>query len=225
MKKVISFSLYGNKPNYQVGAVLNAVEAASLYPDFSCRVYTTDIATVRKQLEYLDVEVIDCSRWPDGFMFWRFLAVDDCDICLIRDCDSIVNERELEAVKDWLASGRQWHIMRDHRGHRSVPILGGMWGYRKLEDDTGIDFTKKSIKEYIQEWIQEDSKRNTFKRQYDQYFLKWFYEKYIRTKLNVKRHGWQGEGYPSHKPLRYSSHVGSRDFPDKKTWNPIRERN
>jgi hypothetical protein len=222
MKKIISFSLYGNKPNYQVGAILNVIEAASLYPDFLCRVYTTDTISVRRHLQYLAAAVIDVSDWPDGFMFWRFLAVDDCDVCLVRDCDSIVNERELQAVNNWLESGKQWHIMRDHKGHRSVPILGGMWGYRKL-DNAKIDFTKKSIKQYIQEWLSEDSKRNTAKRQYDQYFLRWFYDKHI-SGFDIKRHGWQGEGFPDHKPMRYSHHVGSRDFPNKKTWNPIKER-
>jgi len=224
MKKIISFSLYGDNPSYQVGAIINAVEAARLYPDFICRFYTTDALTIRKQLKYLDAEIVDSGDWPTGYMFWRFLAVDDADICLIRDCDSIVNERDLAATNDWIDSGMQWHIMRDHRGHRSVPVLGGMWGYRKLQDNSGLNFSHKSIKNYIQDWLLEDPKRNTVERQRDQHFLKWFYEKHIRTSGSIKRHGWQGECFPEHKKTRYSHHVGSRDFPNKSTWNPIRER-
>jgi hypothetical protein len=32
-------------------------------------------------------------------------------------------QRELEAVKEWIASGKAWHAMRDHPMH-FVPMLG-----------------------------------------------------------------------------------------------------
>ena len=41
-----------------------------------------------------------------------------------RDLDSVPSPREVEAVKEWLASkNKTFHIMRDHPYHR-VPILG-----------------------------------------------------------------------------------------------------
>ena len=39
MKKVISFSLWGNKPIYNIGAIKNAELALTMYPDFECWFY------------------------------------------------------------------------------------------------------------------------------------------------------------------------------------------
>ena len=86
MKKIISFSLYGNKPNFQVGAVVNVLEAKRLYPDWKCRFYTTDDDTICKQLEYLGAEIVRMDDWPEGQAFWRFLAVGDSDVCNLQRC-------------------------------------------------------------------------------------------------------------------------------------------
>ena len=37
--------------------------------------------------------------------------------------------REKLAVEEWLASDKDFHIMRDHPNHRKK-IMGGMWGCR-----------------------------------------------------------------------------------------------
>ncbi len=65
-------------------------------------------------------------------MFWRFLIADDLtvDRFLIRDADSRYlftiaasihfdrfSMRELHAVNEWIASGKQLHVMRDHPYH------------------------------------------------------------------------------------------------------------
>ena len=71
--------------------------------------------------------------WPDGNMFWRFLAIDDSDVCISRDADSVVNEREVAAVNQWLDSDKQWHLMSDHRLHKKHRMMGGMWGFKKGE--------------------------------------------------------------------------------------------
>ena len=39
MKKVISFSLWGNNPTYNIGAIKNAELAKEFYPDFECWFY------------------------------------------------------------------------------------------------------------------------------------------------------------------------------------------
>jgi protein O-GlcNAc transferase len=49
---------------------------------------------------------------------------------IVRDTDSRISEREIYAVEEWMASGKGFHIMRDHPWHK-FPILGGMWGIRK----------------------------------------------------------------------------------------------
>ena len=186
MKKIISFSLYGNKPNFQVGAVVNVLEAKRLYPDWKCRFYTTDDEGICKQLEYLGAEIVRMDDWPEGNMFWRFLAVDDADICLSRDSDSVVSEREVGAVEEWLQSDYQWHAMHDHHLHRKVSIMGGMWGCKHYGDKIPesraqegayfFDFHNgKSMKQHIEEWISEG--RPTVGRNWYQKFLGYIYEK------------------------------------------------
>ncbi len=65
-------------------------------------------------------------------MFQRFHAADDpeVDIMLSRDCDSRIGDREISAINEWLASDKDFHIMRDHPYH-GTQILGGLWGCRK----------------------------------------------------------------------------------------------
>ena len=227
MKKIVSFSMYGNVPCYQVGAIMNVVEVARLLPDWKCRFYTTDNASFCNQLEFLGAEVVRMDDWPRGNMFWRFLAVDDADICIVRDADSVVSEREIECMKEWLKSDYQWHIMRDHPAHRTVPILGGMWGHRRIEHDdfpNRIDFRKRTMSDYIAEW-RLGNNCSTARHQKDQKFLKWLYERFIRkhgevlSACDIFRHGHQGHPFPKHPQTRYTEFIGSKAFRNKK-WNP-----
>ena len=39
MKKIISFSLWGDNPKYTIGAINNAKLSQSIYPDWICRFY------------------------------------------------------------------------------------------------------------------------------------------------------------------------------------------
>ena len=138
MKKIISFSLWGDNPKYTVGAIENAKLAKTIYPDWTCRFYIDN--TVPKEIINLmkqrGAEIYKYDIKGDWFsMFWRFLAISDDDVeCMIsRDCDSRISEREQLAVKEWLESDKLFHIMRDHPHHESY-ILAGMYGTKKIKD-------------------------------------------------------------------------------------------
>lgn len=158
MKKVISFSLWGNNPKYCVGAVKNAELATKIYPDWTCRFYISKFVDEKiiKSLSDLKSEIV--LKDGDGdwsSMFWRFEAGIDknCEAVVFRDADSRLNLREKSAVDEWMASDKTFHIMRDHPAHR-FPILGGMWGIKpnnkydlenllknfKKENHYGIDY-------------------------------------------------------------------------------------
>lgn len=47
------------------------------------------------------------------------------DAFMSRDSDSLIIQREQDAVAEWLASDRVFHIMRDHHLHCTA-ILGGI---------------------------------------------------------------------------------------------------
>ena len=163
MKKVISFSLWGDNTKYTIGAIKNANLTNEIYNGWISRFYCgksvpEDILNQLKSIYNCEVIIMDEEGDWSG-MFWRFLPASESDIevMLSRDCDSRLNLREKVAVDEWMKSYKSFHIMRDHPWH-GTQILGGMWGvkYPKL----------KRMKEMIEEY-----KKGNF-WQVDQNFLK-----------------------------------------------------
>jgi hypothetical protein len=136
MKKVISFSLWGEHPKYTIGAIKNADLAAIFYPDWICRFYVAKdvpLHIIQELLARNNTEVFVVNERPNWIgMFWRFFAACDplVDVMISRDTDSRLGEREMLAVKDWENGDRAFHIMRDHPQHGAA-ILGGMWGIKR----------------------------------------------------------------------------------------------
>jgi protein O-GlcNAc transferase len=135
MRKIISFSLWGNNPKYTVGAIKNAELTSVIYPGWLSRFYIG--SSVPNQIvyaleDYSDIEIVvkeESGNWAS--MFWRFEACFDsnADFVIFRDTDSRLNMREKNAVDEWLNGDKTFHIMRDHPYHK-FPILGGMWGIK-----------------------------------------------------------------------------------------------
>ena len=166
MKKIISYSLWGDTPMYNVGAVENATNAEELYPDWICRYYVGESVpseTLEKLSSKSNTEVIlvkSENDWTSST--WRFLAIDDSDIVIFRDTDSRLTNRERVAVDEWLESGKPVHIMRDHPYH-TENILAGMWGVRSKvlmevlnEKTKGEDFN--SFRNFIEIGMQQIAK-------------------------------------------------------------------
>jgi len=57
---------------------------------------------------------------------WRFLPILDPSVAVMvsRDADSLVSEREADAVNEWIKSGTSLHVMRDH-GLHCISMLAG----------------------------------------------------------------------------------------------------
>ena len=165
MKKVITFSLWGDNPNYNMGSIKNAELAKKYYPDFECWFYihvqSVPKSTIGELSKLSNVKIIfkegDVNYCKP--MMWRFEAIDDpeVEIMMSRDTDTRIWEREVIAVRDWLDGSKLFHIMRDHPHHINS-ILGGMFG------------TKKNPK--IQSWIKLiNDVKQVGHRNYDQDFL------------------------------------------------------
>ncbi|XP_064095620.1 uncharacterized protein LOC135207719 [Macrobrachium nipponense] len=60
---------------------------------------------------------------------WRFAVMGDPTVSkfLIRDTDSWILDREVDVVKEWLSSGKSFHTIHDHPGHKAI-MLAGLWG-------------------------------------------------------------------------------------------------
>lgn len=139
MKKVITYSLWGNNSKYLKGVNDNILLAKQYYPNFECWFYIHE-PTVPKNIidiinNYDNCKIIykNDSLQKGKPMMWRFEAIDnsDVEIMLSRDLDSRIYEREVIAVNEWLQSGKLFHIMRDHPIHHKCHILGGMFGTKK----------------------------------------------------------------------------------------------
>jgi len=132
-RNVVSFSLFGSNEHYTRTAIINTRAARFLYPGWTCRFYVDDSVPV-PVLDDLTTEgarVLHVNEMPsDPFgTFWRFLVADDeqVDRYIVRDVDTVLNIRECVAVREWQASDRHFHVMRDHYDHADL-ILPGMWG-------------------------------------------------------------------------------------------------
>ena len=153
MKKVISFSLWGQDPKYLKGAIKNAELAREIYPDWICRFYcalSVPFAVINDLSSRENVELVQIPEWGNWEgLYWRFWAASeaDVDVVISRDTDSRLNYREKEAVDQWLSSNKGMHIMRDHPYH-GYSVLGGMWGAKKG--------TIKDIKSLIKDFSTSD---------------------------------------------------------------------
>lgn len=203
-RRIISFSLFGADARYCEPAFLNVLEQPSRYPGWTCRFYIDDTVPdpVRKRLESAGAELVEVDatlkRWPGPM--WRFAAYDDPDMerVIFRDADSVISEREAEAVSAWVESGRRFHVMRDGPTHTEL-ILAGLWGVTSGALPSMADQVAKFLKRPLQS--------DHFA---DQYFLREFVWPFARK--DVLQHDSQFgfgeyEGFPQGLP-REDSQVG-----------------
>lgn len=173
-KNVVAFSLWGEKSIYWVGAKENIKLVKKYFPDWICRFYVDKncnqdlIDTLRG--DNVEVILVESNKTHQNSYFhngmlWRFEASEDenVDIFLSRDCDSRISEREFLAIKEWLLSDKDFHVMRDHPYH-TTPILGGMWGCRN-----GI-MRRIGLSKLISGW--SGNERSTYSYGIDQDFLR-----------------------------------------------------
>lgn len=199
MKKVFSFSLWGNNPTYCVGAIKNAKIIKQKFPDFECWFYvhseTVPDKTIEQLKSMLNVKIIYKSGDlnTEKPMMWRFESIDnpEVEIMMSRDTDTRIWEREILAVNEWLQSDKLFHIMRDHP-HHGDHIPGGMFGTKKIPEIL-------SWKDLINNFKQ------TGNRQYDQNFLRDLIYPIIKNNsiIHSSFHKWEPHAKPF--PIPYNN--------------------
>lgn len=167
MTKVISFSLYGNLPKYNIGAIKNSELYKKFFPNWEMWVYHND-SVPQETLDILiknDVKLIDTQvdEGPRNAL-WRFLPAGDesVDYFISRDCDSRLFERDVISVNDWIESEKPFHIIREHPWGHTWVINAGMWGC--------VGGFIEDIEESMNEYFKKSDKVNV--REVDQWFLK-----------------------------------------------------
>lgn len=154
MNQVISYSLYGRHSRFLIGAIKNAQLAQVFFPGFTARYYVgNSVPTwVRSTLDlFPNVEQINVDEPEDSTArLWRFRAIYDpaVDVVLSRDTDARLSLREALAHQEFLDSGLDFHIIRDHPSGHNYPISAGMfacrtkalpWFYAVLEGQFLVD--------------------------------------------------------------------------------------
>lgn len=129
----ISFSIWGANPRYLRGGLRNALLIPEFYPGWRAR-FHFDASVPEEFIALLQGLGAEMQPMPAGQslrqkLCWRFLVASDPGVgrFLVRDCDSVVSQREVHAVEQWLATDRWFHVMRDWWMHTD-PILAGLWG-------------------------------------------------------------------------------------------------
>ena len=153
--KVVSFSLWGNNPKYTIGAVKNSLLKKRFFPEWEMRVYHDNSVPsyILEELESNNVTLVKRNNQNHSNAMWRFSPASEKNVeCMIsRDCDSRLFERDIVAVEEWLASGKNFHIIRDHPGGHAWEISAGMWGCR----EGFIENIDNKISDYIKtsSWV------------------------------------------------------------------------
>ena len=204
MTKVIAFSLWGDWEKYTIGAIRNAEIASKIYPDWVCRYYVgTDVpADILNQLQTMpNTQIYFMTEDPNwNGMFWRFFAAGSDDVMISRDVDSRLGYREKAAVDEWLASDKDFHIMRDHPYH-AIEIMGGMWGVRN-----GL---LKDIESMIADY---DKGEYDNKHQVDQMFLKEKVWPLVKDKAHVNDEWFAKIPFPPNAPARTETNFVGNAF-------------
>lgn len=144
--KAICFSLYGDSPRYIVGAIKNATLASRYFPftdGFLVRFYCGRsvpewvISTLQRTK---GTQIIRMTDAPENHTakLWRYLAFSDrsLDVVICRDSDARLSYRDRIAHEDWLQSGLDYHIIKDHPIGHNYAISAGMFAGKtaKLRD-------------------------------------------------------------------------------------------
>ena len=200
MKKVISFSLWGDNPTYNIGAIKNAEQAKIVYPEFECWFYIHENApqeTIEALNSMSNTKIIiktgDLNI--NKPMMWRFEAIDDPDVevMMSRDTDTRFIQREILAVNEWLNSDKVFHIMRDHP-HHNFCILGGMFGTKKIKEIPSWTFIMNTINQIGH-------------RDYDQLFLKKFIYPIVKNNSMIHASFYRKEPNAKKFPIKYCSEL------------------
>ena len=180
-KRCIAFTLYPLNgvlsSTHSDGFFHQVILAKTLYPKWRIKLFLSD--ELRNSIFHKKLISSNDSNYVDIIWkneagkghyghFWRFLIADDveCDRWIVRDVDCRFTIREMQAVHDWINSGKSFHIMRDAPGHDGE-ILAGLFG------GTRNSLKGKKMSNLIQEFLLESKDKRLVKEEFwsDQKFL------------------------------------------------------
>jgi hypothetical protein len=161
MKQLIAYSLYGNQERYTIGAIKNAILATRHFKGYTLRFYigASVPESIKQTLQlFPHVQLVE-EQGPEDHRakLWRFQALADpeFDIVLSRDADARLTHRERIAHEEFLASGLDFHIMKDHPTGHDYKISAGMFAARTKAIPADLNETEEARDYYTadQDWL------------------------------------------------------------------------
>lgn len=135
MVKVFSFVIYGNEAKYTKGLLANINLITTNYPNWQIWIYYgTDVPNnvLSQYKSYDNVILIPTYTTGPITKCFRYFPIDNntVELCIIRDADSRIYNRDQLCINEFLLSDKLFHIIRDHPNHNHK-IMAGMWGIKK----------------------------------------------------------------------------------------------
>lgn len=147
---VLSYSLASNNPTqHEIDCMVRAAtDALVLYPGWQVRIHhspqlqldiSQKLQTIGSHVKLVDVSDLlpneaQASNQEIHPSFWNTLVASDPSVeaYVVRDLRYALSKRESSAVKEWIKSGRKFHVIRDHPSHHPsvMAIVPGLWGAR-----------------------------------------------------------------------------------------------
>jgi hypothetical protein len=128
------FCIYGTKAKYTQGLVENLQSIQTLFPSFHTVIhYAPDVPeSYLEQYRSFPNTILEpiTTEIP---MMSRILSWKPHITYFVRDADSRVTLRDASCIKEFLASNKMAHVVRDHYYHKNR-IMGGMFGIRVPAD-------------------------------------------------------------------------------------------
>lgn len=135
MKQIISYSLYGNNLKYLVGAIKNAIIAQKIMKNFTILFYVGKSVPewclqILSLFENVEIVFMDGPE-DSSAMFWRFHSFAlGADYVLIKDADARLSLRDKYAHQEFVDSGLDFHIVKDHPVGHNIDILGASFSIK-----------------------------------------------------------------------------------------------
>lgn len=132
---IVSFSLTEKNKDKELGAIENAKKVSELFPGWRGHFFVHPdiddevkdaIAQQANCFVYLIEEDSEAAK-----EVWSFLPlgqVNSVSAFISRECDSMICERDAQAVNAWMQSPTQFHTIRDHEQDRSLPVNSKLFG-------------------------------------------------------------------------------------------------
>lgn len=132
--KIISFSLWGDSEIYNYGMLENILIAKEYLPEFKIYIYFNNTVLLKtldfiKKLTNVVLIFVDNDEMSAKNSLWRYKPCFESDsLVFIRDNDSIINERDIFVIKDFMNSRFNISSIKDNPAHFKYCLCAGLWG-------------------------------------------------------------------------------------------------